>query len=805
MRSLIVLPALAALGASQSTTVSTDLPADVNPTPDALDLAFLRSAAVPTYSTVEGASSQDIPYATATAIAAIKAEQSETPLSVFPAVTSVAINADGDDGASASATATATATAAKRDVEKRTACAPQATISNYYNVDVSTYESFKADSIIASVANAAPTPTGYFQNFKNQDGANSAYAYMGYTVLETGYDVNACAKTCSDKDGCLAFNIYFERDPTVEPGDVDGCRDPEAFANIKCSFWGSALDTTTANNYGQWRADFHVGIAGSNAYTSYEVGGPVAGWTDPLSLDNAALNAPLRDCAGTWTYMGYKLFQNTPFDPTLCAAACDSQTEYNIAHPPSSGYTPFCAAFGTYLLTMTNSTGSYVQGQMCTMYTSAWGKEYAVNTASYDDSIGAKYTYSYSYFYSKSSLQPVCDADLSYLQSEGGDFCTSYLAYSAPVTTTTAVITPSGFTTKLTTVATTTTTVAGTVTGAAVWKRQDAATDNATTVLATATDYTTVASLATDSVAILTTIVAATIPSNDTLSTSAALAKRSSAAAAAIATPASISAWASAKISAACSRVATGTSTLTATSTAPLLTTTVAATAAATVGSCTLPTQLPGLFAWTPLAGAWDGAAGAPAGNPSGAHYGESFTAQLPFSVKAFGTSASVVSVGTDGYVSFGDVALHAYSDLGGGIYIYPGAAHGVFYRVSGAVGSRRLAFAWYAATVGWGHQSTHVTMEFREDEENVVYYKYFDVTQDAPWGDRADVYVQKGDSVTRMEAYGTKIDTGAQYRVVTNADGSASSVKTLHDRVECCTKQGWHSCTEFGADGSVA
>ncbi|KAF4543528.1 Carbohydrate-binding protein [Lasiodiplodia theobromae] len=791
MRSFIVLPALAALGASQSTT--TDIPADVNPTPDALDLDFLRGAAVPTYTTVEGVSSQEVPYATATAIAAVESDLSETPLSVFPAVTTVAINAAGES----EATATATATADKRGVEvfeKRTACAPQATISNYYDIDVSTYDKFKADAKIASVANAAATPQGYFQNFKNNDGANSAYAYLGYTVLDTGYDVAACAKTCTDKDGCLSFNIYFERDPTVEPGD--GCEDPEAFANIKCSFWGSALDTTTANNYGQWRADFHVGIAGSNAYTSYEIGGPVDGWTTPLSLDNAALNAPLRDCAGTWTYMGYKLFQDGPFDPTLCAAACDAQTEYNIAHPPSSGYTPLCAGFGTYLLTKTNSTGSFIQGQMCTMYTSAWDVEYAVNTASYDDSIGAKYTYSYSFFYSKSELQPVCDADLSYLQSEAADFCTSYLAYSAPVTTTTAVITPSGFTTKVTTVTTTTVSVAGTVTGAAVWKRDD---DSITTSLATATDYTTVASLATDEVAVLATVTVAPIPSNDTLSSANAIEKR------AVATPASISGWAAAKISAACSRVATGTNVITATSTAPILTTTVAATATASVGSCTLPTQLPALFAWTPLVGAWDSTNGQPASNPSGAHYAQAYTAQLPFSVCAFGTCSDVISVGTDGYVSFSDVQLHAYSNLGNGIYIYPGGAHGVFYRVSGAVGSRRLTLAWYGATISWGHQSTHVSLEFREDESNVVYFKYFDVTQDAPWADRADVYVQKGSTVTRVAAQGTKIDTGAQYKVSTSSGGSVSIDKTLHDRVECCTKQGWHSCTEFGADGAVA
>ena len=203
------------------------------------------------------------------------------------------------------------------------------------------------------------------QSFSNLQGSNSAYAYMGYTALKS-YDAATCASKCKAISGCNAFNIYFERDPTVEPGD--GCTNPTAFANIKCSFWGSALDETTATNDGQWRSSFQVGIAGSNAYTSDKVGPNIDGWDTPLRLNNAAMNAPLRDCADTWTYMGYKFFNDGPFSVEACAAACDAQTEYNIAHPPSSGYVPLCAAFGTYLLTKTTSSGSVIQGQMCTMY-----------------------------------------------------------------------------------------------------------------------------------------------------------------------------------------------------------------------------------------------------------------------------------------------------------------------------------------------------------------------------------------------------------------------------------------------------
>lgn len=175
MRSLFVLPALVALSTQASAASSTtDIPADANPTPDALDLAFLRNIVAPTYTTVEGQKSQDVPFATASAIAAVVADQNETPLSVFPAVTSVAFNAAGEDGDAPAATATPTASKRGLAVEARNACDPQQTIANYYNVDASTYDKFKADAKIASVANGAATPSGYINNFKNKGAASSA-------------------------------------------------------------------------------------------------------------------------------------------------------------------------------------------------------------------------------------------------------------------------------------------------------------------------------------------------------------------------------------------------------------------------------------------------------------------------------------------------------------------------------------------------------------------------------------------------------------------------------------------------------
>ncbi|KAK0644898.1 hypothetical protein DIS24_g8457 [Lasiodiplodia hormozganensis] len=729
MHSAYLLPLLAGLAASQST--STDIPADAVPTPDSLPLDFLRDIPAPTYTTIDGVLSQDVPYATATAIESAAADVSETPLSVFPAVTTVPINAAGESDAVETGTPSkrGAAAAAAAALERRAACDSQATIANYYDVDVSSYASFKADTKIAQVANDAVTPSGYFNNFKNKQAANSAYAYLGYKVLQTGYDVDNCAQECTDKEGCLAFNIYFERDPTVEPGD--GCTNPTAFANIKCSFWGSALDETTATNDGQWRAQFQVGIAGSNAYTSDKVGPNIDGWDTPLRLNNAAMNAPLRDCADTWTYMGYKFFNDGPFSVEACAAACDAQTEYNIAHPPSSGYVPLCAAFGTYLLTKTTSSGSVIQGQMCTMYTSAWDAQYAVNTASYDDSIGAKYTYSYSFFYSKAANQPVCAADLSYLQSSGAEFCSSYISYTPSTSTAISTTVPGVSTVYQTTDSTTTTTVytsTATVTASGgSLRRRDGDADF------TGSEYSIDISTSTVSIPNKSALGNSTVAPTDVQ-----IAKR------AVATPASITGWPAAKISAACSNVATGVVTTTSISTAPVPLTTAVVTRTATqtvstVSTLTVPAVL--LSSPTTIVSGRT--------TSSDDNY---YRLELPFAISAYGVSSSVVYL-TDNSVlfwpssdssqnigweytnqplpystsSFGSAALFGLWD---DLYVYYGTNQGIYYDVTGAVGSRTVLFEFYTSAFSRSNEYYHFTITMTENNPGVAVYRYYDVYQ---------------------------------------------------------------------------
>ncbi|KXJ86399.1 hypothetical protein Micbo1qcDRAFT_209092 [Microdochium bolleyi] len=399
MRSFVYLPALLAVVRAQG-------PASSLP-PDALDVEFLKGVPNPTFTIIPGQLEQDVEYNSEEAYAAAASDVVENPLTV-PAL------ASSSDPAASGPTGTPTRRdLVAEDLARRAACGPEATVSDSYGIDVSSHAAFTADPKIASIANAAPTPAGYFQNFKNAAGASSANAYLGYSVLKTGYDVAACAAKCTAKAGCVAFNVFFERAPTLSPASA--CPNPPGFAAIKCSLWGVPLDLTTATNKGQNRAQFRVGIAGSNAYTSFTVGGPIEGYNPPLRLGQAALNAPLRDCAGTWSYLGYKLYENQPFDPRLCATACEAVTAFNAAHPDAvrdatSGVVPQCGAFGTYIVkrkTTTNQT--FVTGQICAFYTQGWSSEYAANTGRTDDE-GTKYTFEYSYFYSNPTGQPTCSA-----------------------------------------------------------------------------------------------------------------------------------------------------------------------------------------------------------------------------------------------------------------------------------------------------------------------------------------------------------------------------------------------------------
>ncbi|OBW64693.1 MAG: Serine/threonine-protein phosphatase [Aureobasidium pullulans] len=192
-----------------------------------------------------------------------------------PAVTAttlaVSATASSDPSATSLIDAAARASVGASSVQRRRmrkrdgTCAPQPSgITHQSSPD--TPAGFVADPYYAQAANNAAAPAGYTAMFTNLNASNSANQYMGYTLLPS-YDVQSCASKCSAITGCNSVNIYFERDPTLDPNAIN-CPNPASTINVKCVFWGDVVGLVNANNYGQWRNSFQVLIAGSNGYVS---------------------------------------------------------------------------------------------------------------------------------------------------------------------------------------------------------------------------------------------------------------------------------------------------------------------------------------------------------------------------------------------------------------------------------------------------------------------------------------------------------------------------------------------------------
>lgn len=94
-----------------------------------------------------------------------------------------------------------------------------------------TASAFLAYDKLHASASAAPTVipssegTQYTQVFKDLDAATSAQSYLGlYTLKE--YDVAECASKCDCTELCTSFNMYAERDPSLNPTNNDSTYDP---------------------------------------------------------------------------------------------------------------------------------------------------------------------------------------------------------------------------------------------------------------------------------------------------------------------------------------------------------------------------------------------------------------------------------------------------------------------------------------------------------------------------------------------------------------------------------------------------
>ncbi|CAD0085486.1 unnamed protein product [Aureobasidium vineae] len=232
------------------------------------------------------------------------------------------------------------------------------------------------DHLSKILSTTVATPYGYSQVFANQKASLSASVYMGLHTLDS-YDVPGCQSICDQNPGCVAFNMYAERDPTLEPNSTK-CPNPASTTNYKVlHYLGAPVSVEQANNFGQWRASFNVVIAASNAYNKDAPPPSVAGFTDPVGL-GGAINAPL-DSNHKDTFMGSKFFpfsQDQGFTLESCTSACTAQTAYNKAHPNKDGSFKTCAFVNGYVL----SRAGVPQGLYCSIYTVSNSYAYSVVT-----------------------------------------------------------------------------------------------------------------------------------------------------------------------------------------------------------------------------------------------------------------------------------------------------------------------------------------------------------------------------------------------------------------------------------------
>ena len=183
------------------------------------------------------------------------------------------------------------------------------------------------------MATNAPTPDGYTLVFNNVGASLQASAYIGLYTLTT-YDTLTCASKCDSIPSCSAFNVYLERDPTVN-ANANSCPNPPSATNFKCTLWGAPVTSQEATNSGQYQDSFHVVIAGSNGYNKDAPPSPVTGYLGPYQY-GGAIDAPPESNS----YMGYQYFpfsQSQGYDPQTCADACTAQTVYDSQHPANDG------------------------------------------------------------------------------------------------------------------------------------------------------------------------------------------------------------------------------------------------------------------------------------------------------------------------------------------------------------------------------------------------------------------------------------------------------------------------------------
>lgn len=245
------------------------------------------------------------------------------------------------------------------------ACAPQ---PGGYGPQVNnpdTVAAFEAYPEFHQDAENAKTPFNYTNVFKDLNASTSANSYLTFYTLES-YDVSGCANYCETTDLCTAFNIYIERDPSLNPttnatNNATNCPNPASITNYKCSLWGSSIDASSATNSGDYRDEFQVVIVASNGYdkTNNTTPPSLPGWSSPSNCSDGGISA------GGSYWMGSQFYPG-PFDPSICGIYAQAQTATNkkvSSQKGASSYTP-ANMFNAYMVHL----NGVPQGTYCALF-----------------------------------------------------------------------------------------------------------------------------------------------------------------------------------------------------------------------------------------------------------------------------------------------------------------------------------------------------------------------------------------------------------------------------------------------------
>ncbi|QSZ29458.1 hypothetical protein DSL72_003972 [Monilinia vaccinii-corymbosi] len=240
-------------------------------------------------------------------------------------------------------------------------------------VQPDTTDAFLAYAEFHSEAKGALTPSSYTQTFVDLNAAVSANSYLGLTTFKS-YDVAKCGALCDNTDLCTGFNIYVERDPSVDPSDT--CSNPASITNYKCTLWGSGVDSASATNSGQWRDSFQVVITGSNGYEKEPAPATQPGWKAPQQCGGGT-----KAHSHPSTSLGQSFFPG-PYNPALCASYAAAQNKKNAGHVSSlmkmvfrtDAYSPYqCKFFNAYMLEKNGKP----MGTYCSLFAQSYGSDQA--------------------------------------------------------------------------------------------------------------------------------------------------------------------------------------------------------------------------------------------------------------------------------------------------------------------------------------------------------------------------------------------------------------------------------------------